>query len=67
MSPVTAVLLLRAFSGIAGLYAALRTVTDFRDRKWGWATIGLLIAISGLILAAVRLPIFTATAEALGK
>ena len=60
MDEVSAVMLLRAFAGIATLYALLRCLVDWRDSKWGWAIAGLIVTLAGIALSFATVPIYEA-------
>jgi H+/Cl- antiporter ClcA len=63
MSSVSAILLLRAFVGVAMLYAFMRALADWRDKKLVWATLGLVIGLAGAVLTFARLPLLQASIE----
>jgi H+/Cl- antiporter ClcA len=63
MSSVSAILLLRAFVGFAMLYAFMRGLADWRDKKLVWATLGLVIGLAGAVLTFARLPLLQARIE----
>jgi hypothetical protein len=56
-------MLIRGYVGIAALYCLLRSLADWRAMRKSWAMFGLVVAIAGLSLTFMRLPLLEAHIE----